>query len=49
MLKGKAKKKRIIKAKTLKIKDKEEEDIKEDIYKSKSNYIIVVSIKSISR
>ena len=37
------KKRQIVRAITPKIKDKGEEDIKESIYKSKNDYIIIVS------
>ena len=43
MLKGKSKKRRTIRATTHKIKDKDEEGIKESIYESESDYIIVAS------
>jgi hypothetical protein len=43
VLKGKSKKRRITKAIIPKIEEKEKEDIKDDISKSKSNYIIIAS------
>jgi hypothetical protein len=42
-LKGKAKKRRIIRAITPEIEDEEEEDIEENTSESESNYIIVAS------
>ena len=42
-LRGKSKKRQIVRAITPKIEDKGEEDIKESIYKSKSDCIIIVS------
>jgi hypothetical protein len=46
-LKGKTKKRRTIKVTTPEIEEEEEEDIEEDISESKSDYIIVVSSRSI--
>jgi len=48
-LKRKSKKRRKIRATTPKIKDKGEEGIKESIYKSESDYIIIASTRSNSR
>jgi hypothetical protein len=47
--KGKLRKKRSIRVITPEIKDEEEEGIKEDIYESESNYIIVASSRVISK
>jgi hypothetical protein len=47
--KGKAKKRRTIKATTPEIEEEEEESIDEDISESESNYIIVASSRSKSR
>jgi hypothetical protein len=47
--KGKFRKKRLTRVTTPKIEDEEEEGIKEDIYESESDYIIVASSRAISK
>jgi hypothetical protein len=47
--KGKLRKKRSIRVITPEIEDEEEEGIKEDIYESESDYIIVASSRAISK
>jgi hypothetical protein len=46
VLKGKSKKRQIIRAITPKIEDEEEEGIEESIYESESDYIIIASSRS---
>jgi hypothetical protein len=48
-LKGKAKKRRTIRAITPTNEDEEDEDIKNSIYESESDYIIVASTRSRSK